>query len=103
MCSSCGSQIDPKKGKLESGYEITLTLHTQGERWMDGWMDRLDGWMSLFPNYFYIDKTPNPRRKGALKMSITYHHATSYKLTRGWMHTSTFHNSFFYSTKWGLS
>jgi hypothetical protein len=56
MCSSCGSQIDPKKGKLESGQEITLTLHTQGERWMDGWMDWI-GWMSLFPNYFYIDKS----------------------------------------------
>jgi len=91
MCSSCGSQIDPKKGKLESGHEITLTLHTQGDGWMDGWI----GWMSLFPNYFYIHETPNPRRKGALKMSITYHHGTSHKLIGGWMHTSTFHNSFY--------
>jgi hypothetical protein len=58
-------------------------------------MDGLDWMDEPFSQLFLHRQKLNPRRKGALKMSITYHHATSHKLIRGWMHTSTFHNSFY--------
>jgi len=100
MCSSCGSQIDPKKGKLESGHEITLTLHTQGERYMDGWIDCMD---EPFSQLFLHRQKAQSKEKRSLEDEYNIS-SCHFLQVDSWMDAyKHLPQLFVYSTKWGLS